>query len=217
MSRTGRGRCDVRRRRRLVGGALLSTLAVALITACGGSTSASAPSAPSAASAAAGPLWLCRPGQAADPCAASLAATAVTAGGTVSPIALPSSAVASKFDCFYVHPTDSLAKTANTGPVPTKLDIYVATEQGAPLSQVCDVWAPAYRSQTWSTVEKFPAGDKAVMRPTFTVAYDSVLPAWQWFLAHTGGKPIILIGDSQGSAILIHLISARSSAGPARA
>ena len=47
------------------------------------------------------------------------------------------------------------------------------------------------------------------MRSTFTVAYDSVLPAWQWFLAHTGGKPIILVGDSQGSAMLIHLISAQ--------
>jgi Protein of unknown function (DUF3089) len=37
------------------------------------------------------------------------------------------------------------------------------------------------------------------MRSTFTVAYDSVLPAWQWFLAHTGGKP----------AVLIYLISAK--------
>ena len=117
--------------------------------------------------------------------------------------------MASKFDCFYVHPTDSLAKTANTGLAPTKLDMYVAGEQAAPLSQVCDVWAPSYRSQTWSTVAKFLAGDKAVLRPTFTVADESVLPAWQWFLAHTRGKPINLIGDSQGSAILIHLISAQ--------
>jgi hypothetical protein len=36
-----------------------------------------------------------------------------------------------------------------------------------------------------------------------------VLPAWQWFLAHTGGRPVILIGDSQGATILIHLISAQ--------
>jgi hypothetical protein len=51
-------------------------------------------------------------------------------------------------------------------------------------------------------------GDTAVLRPTFAVAYGSVLPAWHWFLARTGGRPIILVGDSQGSAILIHLISA---------
>ena len=155
----------------------------------------------------AGPVWVCQPGQAADPCARNLAATTVTASGTRKPATWPHSAMASKFACFYVHPTDSLAKTANTGLAPTRLDIYVAGEQAAPLSQVCDVWAPSYRSQTWSTVAKFLAGDTAVLRPTFTVAYDSVLPAWQWFLAHTGSKPIILIGDSQGAAILIHLIS----------
>jgi hypothetical protein len=173
------------------------------LIAGGCSVSSSGPSSPAA------PAWLCRPGQAADPCAHNLAATTVTAGGTLKPATWPHSAMAPKFACFYVHPTDSLAKTANTGLAPTKLDIYVAGEQAAPLSQVCDVWAPSYRSQTWTTVEKFLTGDKAVMRPTFTVAYDSVLPAWQWFLAHTGGKPIILIGDSQGSAILIHLISAQ--------
>ena len=116
--------------------------------------------------------------------------------------------MASKFDCFYVHPTDSLAKTANTGFVVTNSDRVTAVEQAAPLSRVCDVWAPTYRSQTWTTVEKFLAGDKAVMASSFAVAYDSVLPAWQWFLAHTQGRPVVLVGDSQGSAVLIHLISA---------
>ena len=46
------------------------------------------------------------------------------------------------------------------------------------------------------------------MGSTFKVAYQSVLPAWDWFLAHTQGKPFVLVGDSQGSAVLIHLISA---------
>ena len=158
---------------------------------------------------AAGPAWLCRPGQTADPCAFGLAATAVTAGGALEPATWPSSAAASKFDCFYVPPTNSLAETANTGLAVTKLEIYIADEQAAPFSQVCDVWAPSYHAQTLSSVEKGLAGDEAVMRSTFTVAYDSLLPAWQWFLAHTDGKPVILIGDSQGAAILIHLISAQ--------
>lgn len=91
----------------------------------------------------------------------------------------------------------------------TKLDMTIAMEQAAPFSQVCDVWAPEYRSQTLPSVLKGLAGDEAVMRSTLTVAYDSVLPAWQWFLAHSDGKPIILVGDSQGSAVLIHLISAQ--------
>ena len=89
------------------------------------------------------------------------------------------------------------------------MELIVALEQASPLSQVCDVWAPSYRSQTWPSVGKGLAGDEAVMRSTFDVAYDSVLPAWQWFLAHTQGKPVVLVGDSQGSAVLIHLISAQ--------
>ena len=70
------------------------------------------------------------------------------------------------------------------------------------------MWAPAYRSQTWPTVEKGLAGDEAVMASSFDVAYASVLLAWEWFLAHTQGKPVVLVGDSQGSAVLIHLIYA---------
>jgi Protein of unknown function (DUF3089) len=160
---------------------------------------------------AAGPPWLCQPGQAPDPCAGNPAVSAVTASGTVRPAARPSSAAASKFACFYVNPTTSLTQTGtgNTGLAVTQLETYIATEEAAPFSQVCDVWSPLYRSQTFPTVLKGLAGDETLMRSTFTVAYDSVLPAWQWFLAHTGSKPIILIGDSQGAAILIHLISAR--------
>ena len=192
-------------RRPAVAGAALVIAAALIVGGCSGSSSSSS----SSSSTLAGPVWLCRPGQAADPCASDLAATTVTAGGTLTSASWPHSAMASKFDCFYVHPTDSLAQTTNTGLAATKVDIYVADEQAAPLSQVCDVWAPSYRSQTWPSVQKGLAGDEAVMRSTFTVAYDSVLPAWQWFLAHTNGKPIILVGDSQGSAILIHLISAQ--------
>jgi hypothetical protein len=65
----------------------------------------------------------------------SLAATTVTASGALAPVSWPGSALASKFDCFYVHPTDSLAVT--------KTDSYVADEQGAPLSRACQVWAPS--------------------------------------------------------------------------
>ena len=111
--------------------------------------------------------------------------------------------------CFYLYPTASLASTPNAGLAPTALERYIANEQTAPFSQVCDVWAPVYREQTFPTVMKGLAGDQSLMSSTFTVAYDSVLPAWQWFLAHSGGKPIIVIGDSQGAAILIHLISAQ--------
>jgi hypothetical protein len=194
--------------RRLLGGVLGSVLALALVTA--GCSQASPPAgSPGKAAAQAGPVWVCRPGQAAGPCASSLAATTVTAAGALKPATWPHSAMASQFDCFYVHGSDGLTGIGNTGLAVTKVDIAVAAEQAAPFSQVCQVWAPSYRSQTLPAVEKGLAGDGALLRSTSAVAYDSLLPAWQWFLAHTDGKPIILIGDSQGSAMLIDLISAQ--------
>ena len=193
----------------LLAGAVCSALSIALMTAGCSSASPHAGAPASTPGAAAGPVWVCRPGQAASPCASNLAATTVTAGGTLQPASWPHSAMASKFACFYVHGSDGLTGIGNTSLAVTKVDISVAIEQGAPFSQVCQVWAPSYRSQTLPTVEKGLTGDEALLRSTSTVAYDSVLPAWQWFLAHTGSKPIILIGDSQGSAVLIHLISAQ--------
>jgi hypothetical protein len=66
----------------------------------------------------------------------------------VRPATWPSSAAASKFDCFYVYPTVSLAETGNTGLAVTQAETDAAIDQAAPLSGVCDVWAPLYRSQT---------------------------------------------------------------------
>lgn len=194
--------------RRQFAGVAFTALAIALTTIGCSSTSPHARQA-GTPGAVAGRVWVCRPGQAANPCASSLGATTVTATGTLQPATWPHSASASKFACFYVHGSDALTGMGNATMAVTHWDISVAAEQAAPLSQVCQVWAPSYRSQTLPTVAKGLAGDDALLRSTFAVAYASVLPAWQWFLEHTGGKPIILIGDSQGSAILIRLIAAR--------
>jgi len=202
---TARSRC------RLLGGVAGGAVVLVLVTA--GCSAAGRPAgAPGKTPGqVAAPRWLCQPGRTADPCAGNPAVSAVTASGTVTPAARPSSAAASKFACFYLNPTFSLTqtRTGNTGMAVTRLEKYIATEEAAPFSQVCDVWSPLYRSQTFPSVLKGLAGDENLMRSTFTVAYDSVLPAWRWFLAHTGSKPIILVGDSQGAAILIHLISAQ--------
>ena len=214
MGRAGvNGPSRARSRYGLVGGAARTAFAVALLTT--GWTSVGplagaggAVGREQASGRATGPVWVCRPGQAADPCTSNLAVTAITAAGAREPARWPRSALAPKFDCFYVFPTNSLANTGNTSLAVTDIEKIVAVEQAAPLSQVCDVWAPAYRSQTWPSVREGLAGNEAVMASTFKVAYDSVLPEWEWFLAHTQGKPVVLVGDSQGSAVLIHLISA---------
>jgi Protein of unknown function (DUF3089) len=198
----------IRSRGRLLAGAACGALVLALATA-GCSSAGPEASTPGKTGEQPGPVWVCRPGQAASPCGGDLTATAVTAAGALQPAAWPRSAAASKFACFYVHGSDGLTGIGNTSLAVTPVDISVAVEQAAPLSQVCQVWAPSYRSATLPAVEKGLAGDAALLRSTSAVAYDSLLPAWQWFLAHTGGRPIILVGDSQGSAVLIRLISAQ--------
>ena len=48
------------------------------------------------------------------------------------------------------------------------------------------------------------------------VAYDSVALAWHDYLAHfNDGKPIVLLGHSQGSAILIELLQREVDNDPA--
>jgi Protein of unknown function (DUF3089) len=209
----GRFGSGARPLRRLPGRALRSALVLALVPAVwplASSVAGASDVAVRVNSQGPGLVWLCQPGQAhaTNPCDYSLTATAVTPGGTLEPARWPRSAIASRFDCFYIHPTDSTVSAPNTGTAITKSELVVAVEQAAPLSQVCQVWAPSYDSQTWRSVEEGLSGDEAVMRSTFTVAYEGVLSDWNWFLAHTDGKPVVLVGDSQGAAVLIHLISA---------
>jgi hypothetical protein len=191
-------------------------VAVSLIAAsCSSSPSSSANSAggtaaggSGGAAAASSVVWLCQPGAASDPCAYSLSTTSVPASGARTPATFPGSSVASKFDCFYVYPTVSQQPTQNSDLTVTNNERGAAVSQAAPFSQVCNVWAPMYRSQTSSSITRGLGGDTSLLQSTFTVAYDSLLSSWESFLAHDdNGLPIILIGDSQGSAIIIHLIS----------
>jgi len=146
-----------------------------------------------------------------DPCAYRFTATGVEGSGAriaggLSGLAPRSTA--RKFDCFYVYPTVSTSKARNTGLTIGKAEIGAAVAQASPFSQVCNVWAPVYRQETSISVERGLAGDESLLSSTFKVAYDSLLSAWNDFLEHDDqGLPIVLIGDSQGSAILIHLIS----------
>jgi Protein of unknown function (DUF3089) len=125
---------------------------------------------------------------------------------------------AKEFDCFYVYPTVSSENAANTGLAVQKAEIDVAAVQASQFSQVCNVWAPMYKSETAKSVEVglngTPSGT-AILHSTFDTAYDSLLQGWEDFVANDDdGLPIILIGDSQGSAILIHLISTRLDSEP---
>ena len=164
--------------------------------------SGDAPAAAAPATTAAGTVWLCRPGQAADPCAASPASTTVSATGSAT-VAPTSPTTASKFDCFYVYPTVSQQPGANANLKVQNVEIAAAVSQASRFSQVCQVWAPMYRQRTAASLAKGLGGDPSAD----LVAYNSLLSGWKDYLAHDNdGRPIIFIGHSQGAAMLIRLL-----------
>lgn len=111
---------------------------------------------------------------------------------------------ASPFDCFYVYPTVSTEPSDNADLRVQPAETQAAEAQASRFSQICDVWAPMYRQVTLRGLIKGIAGSGG---SADAVAYGSLLDGWKDFLAHhDDGKPIILIGHSQGASILIQLV-----------
>ena len=180
------------------------TAAASPTTAAGGSTAT---------------VWLCRPGMAADPCRADRSATAVLAGGARTSATLSvEPPTARRFDCFYVYPTASDQPSANSDLMVQPAERAAAVLQASQFAPVCSMWAPMYRQATVRT----GAGGRhthtlsPALRRAEAVAYASRLSAWKDFLAHhDDGRPIILIGHSQGAALLVRLIARQVDPRPA--
>jgi hypothetical protein len=150
-------------------------------------------------------VWLCDPAAKSDPCRATIKTTVVNAQGrqhteTIAPASDP------KADCFYVYPTVSLEKTANSDLAIQKPEVEAAIAQASPFSQVCRVFAPMYRQETVTAL----AGPGATINDNVhaeNIAFASLLSAWRDYLAHDNdGRPFVFIGHSQGAAMLIRLI-----------
>jgi hypothetical protein len=179
------------------------------LTACGGRAAADA-SASSRADAA-GVVWLCRPGAAYDPCVGSVDVTSVSATGTIE-VTDHTDATDPPFDCFYVYPTVSTQNTDNANLKIQAGEIGAAIGQASPFSQVCRVYAPMYRQRTAIDLLKGLGGDPAADE----VAYQSLLLGWKDYLKnYNDGRPIIFVGHSQGSAMLIRLLASQVDDHPA--
>jgi hypothetical protein len=145
-----------------------------------------------------------------DPCTVSPAATSVGPAGDRTP-APARDAVNSPVNCFYVYPT-VVGGTALNAPLEVQPVLRkTAIEQASQFSRACQVWAPVYRQATLRGL--LPSARPG--SPVASLAYDSVLAAWRQFLARDGGKPIIVIGHSQGTSILIKLLQREVDSNPA--
>jgi hypothetical protein len=203
-------------RRRVVLIAVLAGLLLAAGMAAPGGASAAgrAPASRASSTSASGSgsaVWLCRPGQTPDPCAGSLATTFQRPDGT-SRVVHPISPRRHPIDCFYVYPTVSEEPTANADLSVTPQITAIAQYQAARFSQLCDVYAPVYRQITLTALN----GGVTSSPPNPQLAYDDVLAAWKEYLSRDNhGRGVVLIGHSQGTAMLTELIQQQIDPDPA--
>jgi len=192
------GSCSSSVRRRA---ALLAALSVGAIAIAG----------LAASSASAETTWLCKPGLASNPCTSSEEATVELPGGA-SFIEHAKPAKNPPIDCFYVYPTVSSQFTENAnleiGPEETQ----IAIDQASRFSQTCKVYAPIYPQLTIPAINT-PGG---ITPEGSAIAYVGVLTAFEEYLArYNDGRGFVLVGHSQGAAMLEQLIKEQIDPNPA--
>jgi hypothetical protein len=143
--------------------AVFSVAVVAALAGASGSVAAAAAGV-SRASGSTGTVWLCRPGQADDPCLFSTRSTAVPAKGQRT-IQDSQAATTSAFDCFYVYPTVSTQTADNSNLTVQSSEIGAAVAQASRFSQVCRVWAPMYRQRTEASLLQGLGADSGRRQP----------------------------------------------------
>jgi len=155
--------------------------------------------------------WLCLPGRA-DVCSTPLATTALNPNGYGS-TGQSSVAKDPPLDCFYIYPTVSRDQGMNSD-LKASEEIGAAQVQFARFAGVCRTFAPIYRQMTLGAVAAFAAG--ANITSAGELAYRDVAASWRNYLAtRNKGRPFVLIGHSQGSAMLQTLISREIETNPA--
>lgn len=148
--------------------------------------------------------WLCRPGRD-DVCTRDLSAAVIEADGRVAYEAF-AAAADPPIDCFYVYPTASRDPGGNSDLNAEVEEAFVTQVQFARFAQNCRTFAPIYRQATLTSLRARmnggdgPTADRAM-------AYADVLAAWRHYLEHDNdGRGVVLIGHSQGMAVLTSLI-----------
>ena len=159
-------------------------------------------------------VWLCKPNVKSNPCLTSRDTTVVTYPGETRNEAVVAQAKTHKppIDCFYVYPTVSEQEGPNADLTIEPQETQVAIDQASRFSQDCRVYAPMYRQLTLQAI-KTPGG---VTQQDQVTAFEGVFQAWHEYITKFNkGRGFVLIGHSQGSAMLEALISSAIDSNPA--
>ena len=162
--------------------------------------------------AAAETVWVCKPGQAENPCRESLRTTIYASNGT-SRVVDPPIPASPSVDCFYVYPTVSNQPGPNASKdIDPEIEAIVRY-QAWRFSQQCDVYAPVYRQITVPAL----LSQGAITTPEARQrAYGDVLEAWRDYMAnHNRGRGVVLVGHSQGTFVLRRLLRTEIDPRPA--
>ena len=115
-------------------------------------------------------------------------------------------------DCFYVAPTvDGRPEPGNAQANPADPAVIAAAESvvrqhAAPFSSLCRVFAPLYQQATFGSYDMFGPEPPDLTAGPFDVAYRQVVDAFRWYMVNENdGRPIVLLGHSQGSHHLARL------------
>ena len=148
-------------------------------------------------------VWLCNPGQKANPCEPSLTTTNFSPQGKRLGVERVQHAKRRRADCFYVYPTVSDQKRPQATQVVDDVLRSIALYQAARYSRDCRVFAPVYRQVTIQGLVQ-PGTVTTEMREQ---GYDDVVEAWRAYLRRFNhGRGVVLIGHSQGTYVLRRLI-----------
>ncbi len=171
-------------------------------------------------------IWLCHPAVDGDACDIDLDATLIAADGTTTVEPFEPLADA-PVDCFYLYPTSSTDPGENSDLVPDS-EAAMAHNQIARFAEVCNVYAPMYRSiplgALFDRIEERQAeeddesgssedeGDEEAADSSEPApaqfAYADVEAAFAHYMAEENdGKPFVLVGHSQGSGMMRTLVS----------
>jgi hypothetical protein len=144
--------------------------------------------------------WICHPDLDDDECD-DPTTTVVAADGSTT-VRADTAATEPAFDCFYAYPTTSTDPDVNSDLQPDASERDTVRAQVGRFSTACRVFAPVYRSITLVGLGRGGFGSEAR-----DIAYGDVRDAWRTYVRHLGGgRPVAIVGHSQGAGHLARLL-----------